>query len=71
MPYQPYQRESRVTFKLTGGAHADICIVHESDLDDYRILAKASGEYAARYGFEPLRYASEGYAIDARRPVRI
>jgi len=58
------QHESRVTFKLTGGAHADIRIVHRSDLEDHQILAKASGEFAARYGFEPLRYASEGYSID-------
>lgn len=60
----PYQKESRVTFKLAGGAHADIRVIHSSDLEDRQILGKANREFAARYGFKPLRYASDGYSID-------
>lgn len=61
--------ESRVTFKLAGGAHVDIRTVHPKDAPDSKILAQASQEFSDRYGFEPLKYSDNGYAIDGLRLV--
>jgi hypothetical protein len=60
--------ESRVTFKLPGGAHADARVVHARGAEDHEVVALASREFSERFGFEPVRFA-EGYTIDGLRVV--